>query len=83
MGDMIKFLFYARKSKTNSEGNVPVYREWGNVSRQQLALLLESPCGLRSVARVLVVQMKLKELHAYLDGLRTKAFDILKRINHH
>ena len=59
MGDMIKVLFFARKSKSNSTGDVPVYfRVTVNGQRfeRQQAVRLNLPIGLKQEVWLLVIQ---------------------------
>jgi site-specific recombinase XerD len=83
MGDMIKILFYARKSKTNPGGLTPIYlRVTASGQRFQTATarFVEIKNWSQSVGRVIGNSKEAKELNEFLDVLRAKAFDIQKKL---
>lgn len=83
MGDMIKVLFYARKSKTNSTGLTPVYlRVTVNGQRFETATarFVEVSKWCQEAGRAIGSAKEAKELNEFLDVLRAKAFDIQKKL---
>jgi site-specific recombinase XerD len=83
MGDMIKILFYVRKSKTNAEGQAPVYlRMTANGQRFETATsrYIEPSKWSQETGRALGGTKEAKELNEFLNVLRAKAFDIQKKI---
>ncbi|HRH12298.1 MAG TPA: site-specific integrase [Bacteroidia bacterium] len=83
MGDMIKVLFYARKSKTNSTGHTPVYlRVTVNGQRFETATarFVEVSKWSQEAGRATGSAKEAKELNEFLDVLRAKAFDIQKKL---
>ncbi|HLZ16664.1 MAG TPA: Arm DNA-binding domain-containing protein, partial [Cyclobacteriaceae bacterium] len=83
MGDMIKILFYARKSKTNPSGLTPIYlRVTASGQRFQTATarFVEIENWSQSAGRVIGNSKEAKELNEFLDVLRAKAFDIQKKL---
>lgn len=83
MGNMIKVLFYARKSKTNSTGLTPVYlRVTVNGQRFETATarFLEVSKWSQEAGRAMGSAKEVKELNEFLDVLRAKAFDIQKKL---
>ena len=83
MCDMIKILFYARKSKTNPSGLTPIYlRVTASGQRFQTATtrFVEIKNWSQSAGRVIGNSKEAKELNEFLDVLRAKAFDIQKKL---
>ncbi len=83
MGDMIKVLFYARKSKTNSTGHTPVYlRVTVNGQRFETATarFVAVSKWSQEAGRAIGGTKETKELNEFLDVLHAKAFDIQKKL---
>ena len=83
MGDMIKVLFYARKSKTNPSGLTPIYlRVTANGQRFETATtrFVEIRSWSQEAGKVMGNSKEAKELNEFLDILRAKAFDIQKKM---
>ena len=83
MVNMIKVLFYTRKSKSNSSGLVPIYmRVTINGKRFEAATgrFVESSCWSQSSGRAYGNSRTAKELNEFLDVLRTNAFAIQKKL---
>ncbi len=83
MGAMIKVLFYARKSKSNADGDVPIYlRVTVNGKRFETAtgrnVILTKWSA--EAGRAKGSTREIQELNEYLDVLRAKAFDIQKKV---
>lgn len=83
MGNMIKVLFYARKSKSNPNGQAPIYlRVTVNGQRFETATsrFVEIDKWSTEAGRVLGSSKEAKELNGFLDVLQAKAFDIQKKL---
>lgn len=83
MGNMIKVLFYARKSKSNPNGQTPIYlRVTVNGQRFETATsrFVETDKWSTEAGRVLGNTKEAKELNGFLDVLQAKAFDIQKKL---
>jgi hypothetical protein len=83
MGDMIKVLFYVRKSKTNSEGLSPVYlrvtlngQRFNTATSRFVEISKWSQVGGRAIGSA----KEVKELNEFLDVLRSKALGIQKHL---
>ena len=83
MGDMIKVLFYVRKSKTNPSGLAPVYlRVTMNGQRFNTATsrFVEISKWSQRAGRAVGSTKEVKELNEFLEVLRAKAFGIQKKL---
>lgn len=83
MGDMIKVLFYVRKSKANSEGLSPVYlritvngQRFNTATSRFVEVSKWSQVGGRAIGGT----KEVKELNEFLDVLRAKALGIQKHL---
>src|SRR5688572_1009043 len=83
MSDMIKVLFYVRKSKSNSDGLAPIYlRVTVNGKRFEAAIarFVNTHDWSQKNGRSNGNTKQLKELNEFLDVLRNKAFDVQKKL---
>lgn len=83
MSEMIKVLFYARKSKSNSDGLAPIYlRVTINGKRFEAATarFVNIHNWSQKNGRANSNTRPLKELNQFLDVLRNKAFDVQKKL---
>lgn len=83
MSEMIKVLFYARKSKSNSSGQAPIYMRVtvrGGRFESSTARFVEMKKWSSDLGRAKGTSKEIDELNEFLDVLRTKAFDIQKRL---
>jgi site-specific recombinase XerD len=83
MGDMIKVLFFPRKTKRNPEGLAPIYLRV-TVNGQRFEVATSRFVGLEmwsaKAGRVSGSTKEAKELNGFLDVLQAKAFDIQKKL---
>jgi site-specific recombinase XerD len=83
MADMIKILFYIRKTKTNSEGLAPIYmRVTVNGNRFETATSQYVDIGMWSSESMSLVgkSKDVKTLNDFLQTLRSKALSIQKKL---
>jgi site-specific recombinase XerD len=83
MADMIKILFYIRKTKTNSEGLAPIYmRVTVNGNRFETATSQYVDIGMWSNESMSLVgkSKDVKTLNDFLQTLRSKALSIQKKL---
>src|SRR6478609_9517253 len=83
MGDLIRVLFYARKSKTSPNGLTPIYmRVTVNGQRFEAATsrFIKISKWSQEAGKASGDDIEANELNEFLDVLRTKAFDIQKKL---
>lgn len=83
MGDMIKVLFYARKSKSNLVGVAPIYlrvTSSGQRFETTTTRIIELSKWSQETGRAIGNSAEAKELNEYLDVLCAKAYGIQKKL---
>src|SRR5216684_526442 len=83
MSNMIKILFYARKSKSNRRGLAPIYFRItadGQRFETATARFVEIKNWSQDAGKIMGSSKEAKELNEFLDVLRAKAFDIQKKL---
>jgi len=81
MSDMIKVLFYVRKSKTTTTGLSPIYLRVtvdGQRFETASSRFIEMSKWSQDAGKAIGSTKEAKELNEFLNVLRAKAFDIQK-----
>lgn len=82
MSDIIKILFYVRKSKTNSKGLSPIYMRvtiGGQRFETGVGRYIEMCKWSQKAGKANGNSSEAKEINGFLDVLRAKAFGIQKQ----